>query len=172
MKQIALVTGATAGIGKAIALELSQNNYDLIITGRREERLLSLSEELKIAGAKVYCSVFDVRDADEVEKAIDTLPEEWKNIAVLVNNAGLAAGLSPTQTGDIADWNQMIDTNVKGLLFVSRKVLPLMIERGSGHIVNISSIAGKEVYPAGNVYCASKHAVEAITKGMLKNGIL
>ena len=167
MKKIALITGATSGIGKATALKLAQKSFNLIITGRRKELLEDLKKEL---GVKHKCDVlalnFDVRSKEKVDEMIDNLPEAWKKIEVLVNNAGLAAGLSPIQSGDTEDWEQMIDTNIKGLLYITRKVAPLMIENGFGHIINISSIAGKEVYENGNVYCASKHAVDALTKGM------
>jgi len=167
MRKIALITGATSGIGKATAYTLAQNNYCLIITGRRKDLLDSLKKEL---GIKFKCDVislnFDVRDSNTVDTVIDNLPESWKKIDVLINNAGLAAGLNPIQSGDKDDWEQMIDTNVKGLLYVTRKVVPLMIQAGHGHIINISSIAAKEVYENGNVYCATKHAVDALTKGM------
>ena len=167
MKKIALITGATSGIGKATALKLAQKSFNLIITGRRKELLEDLKKEL---GVKHKCDVlalnFDVRSKEKVDEMIDNLPEAWKKIEVLVNNAGLAAGLSPIQSGDTEDWEQMIDTNIKGLLYITRKLAPLMIENGFGHIINISSIAGKEVYENGNVYCASKHAVDALTKGM------
>jgi NADP-dependent 3-hydroxy acid dehydrogenase YdfG len=167
MKKIALITGATAGIGKATVHKLAQNNFNLIITGRRNNLLEELKKEL---GIKYKCDVlslnFDVRNKEEVDKMLDNLPEAWKKIDVLVNNAGLAAGMNPIQTGDIEDWEQMIDTNIKGLLYVTRKIAPLMIENGHGHIVNLSSIAGKDVYENGNVYCATKAAVEALSKGM------
>lgn len=167
MRRIALITGATAGIGNATAHKLAGNNYNLIITGRRKDLLDNLKKEL---GIKYKCDVltlnFDVRDPKQVDEMINSLPESWKKIDVLVNNAGLAAGLNPIQSGDMADWEQMIDTNVKGLLYITRKVSPLMIENGHGHIINISSIAGKEVYENGNVYCATKHAVDALTKAM------
>ena len=167
MKKIALVSGATAGIGKATAEILAKNGYNVIITGRRNERLVELKKEIEsTTDSKVYTLNFDVRDNKQVCEAIDSLPAEWKNIDVLVNNAGLASGLDPIQSGDIEDWEKMIDTNVKGLLYLTRKVSPMMIERKSGHIVNIDSIAGKEVYANGNVYCATKHAVDALTKGM------
>ena len=167
MKKIALITGATTGIGNATAHKLAEKNYNLIITGRRKNLLDDVKKEL---GIKYKCDVltlnFDIRDPKQVEEMIDSLSENWKKIDVLVNNAGLAAGFSPVQSGDLEDWEQMIDTNVKGLLYITRKVSPLMIENGHGHIINISSIAGKEVYENGNVYCATKHAVDALTKGM------
>jgi NADP-dependent 3-hydroxy acid dehydrogenase YdfG len=147
MRKTALITGATAGIGEATARLLAKNGYDIIITGRRKERLDHLKKELEEnTDARIHALHFDVRDRQAVEQAIDSLPAAWQTIDVLVNNAGLAAGFAPIQEGDIADWEQMIDTNVKGLLYVSRKVLPGMVERRNGHVVNISSIAGKEVY--------------------------
>ncbi len=166
MKKIALVTGATSGIGKACASMLARNGYNLIITGRRENRLNELAQKLKNNNVEVKTLVFDVRHKEEVERAIESLPRQWSNPDVLINNAGLAAGADPIQEGDWNDWEQMIDTNVKGLLAVSKAVIPGMINRKQGHIINVSSIAGSEVYANGNVYCASKHAVHAITKGM------
>lgn len=167
MKRIALISGATSGIGQAIAEIFSNNNIDIIITGRREARLNELKDKIeKKSNSKVYILNFDIRKNDEVCKAIESLPEEWKNIDILVNNAGLASGLSPVQDGDLEDWEKMIDTNLKGLLYLTRKISPIMISRKTGHIINIGSIAGKEVYPNGNVYCATKHAVDAITKAM------
>jgi len=167
MNKTALITGATSGIGRATAITLSQNNFDVIITGRRKELLEGLEKEIKAKSSnKIYILNFDVRNKEEVFKAIDSLPEEWKNIDVLINNAGLAVGLEPIQDGDIDDWERMIDTNVKGLLYMSRKVLPLMVARKSGHVINIGSTAGKEAYQNGNVYCGTKHAVDAISKGM------
>ena len=167
MRKIALVTGATAGIGTATAEILAKNGYNLIITGRRKELLDGLKNELGVKHkSDVLALHFDVRDRIQTEEAIDNLPKSWKNIDVLVNNAGLAAGLAPIHEGSTDDWDQMIDTNVKGLLYITRKIAPLMIKRGGGHIVNISSIAAKETYENGNVYCATKHAVDALTKGM------
>jgi NADP-dependent 3-hydroxy acid dehydrogenase YdfG len=167
MKKIALITGATAGIGEATAHLLALNDYDLVLTGRRKERLALLKEEIeKKSPAKVFTLAFDVRDRQAVEAAIDSLPQEWQIIDVLINNAGLAAGMDPVHEGNIDDWEQMIDTNVKGLLYVSRKVLPGMVERRKGHVVNISSTAGKKVYANGNVYCATKFAVDALNKAM------
>jgi len=176
MKQIAFVTGATSGIGKATALKLAGLNYNLIITGRRADRLEELKQQLEKKHAiKVLCLNFDIRNNDATESAINKMDATWRNIDILVNNAGLAAGADPIQDGLWSDWEQMIDTNIKGLLFLSKQIIPLMIQRKKGHIVNITSIAGKEVYAGGNVYCATKHAVEAITKGMridlLKHGI-
>lgn len=166
MKKIVLVTGATSGIGQAIALKAAEAGFDLIVTGRREERLNELAREIRKIGREVVSLCFDVRKAEEVRKAIEGLEEPWKNISVLVNNAGLAVGVSPIQDGILDDWERMIDTNVKGLLYVTREVAPLMIRNGSGHIVNLASIAGKEVYPGGNVYCATKHAVDALSRAM------
>jgi len=166
MNKTILVTGATSGFGKAIASRFAKEGNDLIITGRREELLEELSAELRDKyKIEVLSLCFDVRMKEEVELAISSLPEEWKAIDVLVNNAGLAVGLNPIQEGVIDDWEQMIDTNVKGLLYMTRFVSPLMVERKKGHIINIGSIAGREVYPMGNVYCGSKFAVDAITKG-------
>lgn len=166
MEKIALVTGATSGIGEATAFKLAGNGFGVIITGRRQERLTVLKNKLEENGSHVLTLCFDVRDEEEVNTALKGLPPEWQNIDVLVNNAGLAAGLEPVQQGDSVDWNRMIDTNVKGLLYVTRFVSQGMIASKKGHIVNIGSIAGKEVYPNGNVYCATKHAVDALTKGM------
>jgi 3-hydroxy acid dehydrogenase / malonic semialdehyde reductase len=167
MKKTILVTGATSGFGKAIAYKFAQNDNNLIITGRRRELLLNVAENLiSTYKIEVLPLCFDVRKLEEVEKAINSLPEKWKAIDVLVNNAGLAVGLNPIHEGVIDDWERMIDTNVKGLLYMTRTVTPLMVERKQGHIINIGSIAGKEVYPNGNVYCGSKFAVDAITKGM------
>ncbi len=166
MNKIALITGATSGIGEAVTKRLAETGFNVIITGRRNDRLTNLKKELEKTGIKVLSLCFDIRQREEVEKAITNLPEEWKNIDILINNAGLAAGLSPIQDGDFEDWERMIDTNVKGLLYMTKYVSTGMIERKKGHIVNIGSIAGKEVYPNGNVYCASKHAVDALTKSM------
>lgn len=163
-KKIALITGATSGIGEATARTLSKN-FNLILCGRRADRLRKLEQELS-SKAKVTTLTFDVREQEAVTKAIEGLPAEWKEIDVLVNNAGNAHGLDPIQSGNVADWDAMIDINVKGLLYVSRVVIPGMTSRKKGHIINIGSIAGKEVYPNGNVYCASKYAVDALTKGM------
>ncbi len=167
MNKTILVTGATSGFGKAIATRFAKEGDDIIITGRREDLLTELGAQLREEfEIKVFSLCFDVRSKEEVEIAISSLPEEWKDIDVLVNNAGLAVGLNPIQEGVIDDWERMIDTNVKGLLYMTRYVSPMMVERKKGHIVNIGSIAGKEVYPNGNVYCGSKFAVDAITKGM------
>lgn len=167
MNKIAIITGATAGIGKATALKFAENDYHLIITGRRKKNLEELSRLIKKNyKVNVLSLSFDVRSREAVEKNLNTLPEEWGKIDVLVNNAGLASGLSTIQEGVVEDWEAMIDTNVKGLLYVSRCIMPIMIKNGTGHIINIGSIAGKETYLKGNVYCATKHAVDAITKSM------
>src|SRR5690606_20463027 len=164
-RRITCITGATSGIGEATARLLAKNGFDLILTGRRRERLDALAKELS-AEARVITRAFDVRDCHAVEEAFRTLPAEWQNIDVLVNNAGNAHGLDPIQSGNVDDWDAMMDINVKGLLYVSKQVMPVMVKRTSGHIINIGSIAGKEVYPKGNVYCASKSAVDALTQGM------
>ncbi|MEQ8627390.1 SDR family NAD(P)-dependent oxidoreductase [Ekhidna sp.] len=161
-KPIALITGATSGIGEATARILSKD-YRLIICGRREERLEKLRGELE---TDVQTLSFDVRDKEAVFNTIASLPEEWQVIDALINNAGNAHGLDLIHEGNTDDWDAMMDINVKGLLYVSKAILPQMVDRKRGHIVNISSIAGLEVYPRGNVYCASKHAVDALTKGM------
>ncbi len=167
MDKIAFITGATAGIGEACAHRLAKEGYNMIIAGRRAENLHNLEKALKSEyNCQVLALVLDVRHLQAVENAVASLPETWKNIDLLINNAGLAVGVSPIQEGIIDDWERMIDTNVKGLLYVTRTVAPLMIARKKGHIINIASIAGKEVYPGGNVYCATKHAVDALTKGM------
>ncbi|SHH50244.1 NADP-dependent 3-hydroxy acid dehydrogenase YdfG [Chryseolinea serpens] len=164
-KRIVLITGATSGIGEAAARLLAKNNFDLILCGRRQDRLDALQKEL-LSQTSVTTLSFEVRDAQAVQAAIRSLPEKWKAIDVLINNAGNAHGFDPIQTGSLEDWDAMIDINVKGLLYVSKEVIPGMTERASGHIINLGSIAGKEVYPGGNVYCASKFAVDALTKGM------
>lgn len=167
MKKIALITGATSGLGKAIALSLAKEGYYVIITGRRKDKLEELEQEIEVKyESKVLSLCFDVRDYSQVEKAIAALPEDWKKIDVLVNNAGLAVGLDPIFSGEVDDWERMIDTNIKGLLYVTRTVSPMMVERKSGHIINIGSIAGKGVYPNGAVYCATKYAVDALSQGM------
>ncbi|MFB1021789.1 MAG: SDR family NAD(P)-dependent oxidoreductase [Vicingaceae bacterium] len=167
MKKIILITGATAGIGKATAELYAKNNWKIILTGRRSERLLALKKELiSEFSAEVITLNFDVRNKEAVDGAVNSLPSAWKKIDVLLNNAGLAKGFSDIQDGSIEDWETMIDTNIKGLLYVSKAIMPLMIERKAGHIVNIGSIAGKEVYAKGNVYCSTKHAVEGITKAL------
>ncbi len=167
MKKVALVTGTTSGIGEATACMFASNGYDLIITGRRSDRLKTLKEKLKNDSTRVLDLCFDVRNEEEVKKALRELPESWKKIDVLINNAGLAAGFDSIESGSSDDWNRMIDTNLKGLLYVSYEVAQIMKKNNTGgHIVNIGSIAGKEVYPNGNVYCATKHAVDALSKGM------
>ncbi len=166
MNKTALITGATSGIGQATALKAAEAGFDIIITGRRAERLAKLAEEIRAKGVEVLPLHFDVRQPQEVQSAIDGLSGKWRNMDVLVNNAGLAVGVSPIQEGILDDWERMIDTNVKGLLYMTRAVAPLMIARNGGHIVNLASIAGKEVYPGGNVYCATKHAVDALSKAM------
>ncbi len=167
MRKIALITGATSGIGKETAIKLAENNFDVIITGRRTGKLNELEKIIKTNyNVNALALNFDIRNKNEVFDAIDKLPEEWKNIDILINNAGLALGMGTMDKGKTEDWEQMIDTNIKGLLYISHKIAPSMIARGKGHIVNIGSIAGKEIYPGGNVYCATKHAVDAITKGM------
>ncbi len=166
MTKTVLITGATAGFGRAIAVKFAEHGYRCIITGRRKDLLAELENELRQTfNTEVLTLPFDVRKLEEVEKAIGSLPDDWKEIDVLVNNAGLAAGLNPIHEGVIDDWERMIDTNVKGVLYMTRLVSPLMVARGKGHIINIGSIAGKETYPNGNVYCGSKFAVDAITKG-------
>jgi 3-hydroxy acid dehydrogenase / malonic semialdehyde reductase len=162
---IALITGATSGIGEATARILAANHYKLILCGRRQDRLQKLKQDLS-KHTSVCTLTFDVRNNSSVVKAIQSLSGEWRNIDVLINNAGNAHGLDPIQTGSIEDWDAMMDINVKGLLYVSREIMPGMTERKSGHIINIGSIAGKEVYANGNVYCASKFAVDALTRGM------
>lgn len=169
-RKIALVTGASSGIGYATALMLARFGYDLILLARRQERLQALQQALsdnpETVNAQVYLAAVDVRSLEEIQSFYNALPSPWKSIDLLVNNAGLAKGLSKFYEGDVDHWEQMIDTNVKGLMYMSRTVTPDMIARGSGHIINIGSIAGKEVYDNGNVYCGTKFAVDAITKGM------
>ena len=167
MNKTIMITGATSGFGKAIAVRFAKNGFDIIITGRRKDRLDQLEKELLAFGnIRVLALNFDVRKQPDVESAIKNLPAEWKAIDILVNNAGLAAGLGHIDKGVIDDWERMIDTNVKGLLYVTRAVAPLMVERKSGHIFNIGSIAGKGAYENGNVYCATKSAVDSLSKSM------
>lgn len=167
MSKIALITGATAGIGKAVAEKLAKEGFDIIITGRRQEKLDEIAKSIRQEfQVDVLPLSFDIRKYDEVNLLIGELDGKWRKIDVLINNAGLAVGLSPIHEGVVDDWERMIDTNIKGLLYVTRVVSPIMVERGSGHIINLSSIAGKEVYPNGNVYCATKHAVCALTEAM------
>lgn len=167
MNKIALVTGATSGIGKATAYLFAKKGWDIIITGRRQERLSEIANDIK---KHFNCDVlglhFDIRDKRQTKEALSGIPKWWKDIDLLVNNAGLASGLDYFEEGSIEDWEKMVDTNVKGLLYISREVIPLMVKRGKGQIINVSSLAGKEVYPKGAVYTATKHAVDAITKGM------
>ena len=164
-KRIVLITGATSGIGEATARLLAKNDFKIILCGRRQDRLNTLKSELA-KFTEVTTLSFDVRDQKEVERSIATLPTDWKNVDVLINNAGNAHGFDPIQSGKLEDWDAMMDINVKGLLYVSREIIPIMTERQSGHIINLGSIAGKEVYPSGNVYCASKFAVDALTRGI------
>ncbi|MFK7972744.1 MAG: SDR family NAD(P)-dependent oxidoreductase [Bacteroidia bacterium] len=164
MTRTILITGATAGIGQACARIFAQEgNCRLILTGRRTERLSALAAELPV---ECLALPFDVRNADAVSRAIEGLSEPWSAIDILVNNAGLAVGKGPLQEAPIDDWDRMIDTNIKGLLYMTRAVAPGMVARGKGHIINIGSVAGKEVYPGGGVYCGTKHAVDAISRGM------
>lgn len=165
MKKTALITGATSGIGEATAYEFAKQGINLVLCGRRLQRLNTIQKALERL-TDVHILNFDIRDKAETLKAIETLPKDFKQIDILINNAGNAHGLDPIQTGSIEDWDAMMDINVKGLLYISKAVIPQMTERKSGHIINIGSSAGKEVYPKGNVYCASKHAVLAITEGM------
>jgi NADP-dependent 3-hydroxy acid dehydrogenase YdfG len=167
MGNCVLITGATSGIGEATARILSRNKFRLILTGRRLDRLEKLKDELMSESqAEIFLLNFDVREPEEVEKAVDSLKPPFDRIDILVNNAGLAVGLGALPDGILEDWDRMLDTNVKGLLYVTRKIARKMIGQQSGHIINISSVAGKEVYPNGNVYCASKHAVQALTKSL------
>jgi 3-hydroxy acid dehydrogenase/malonic semialdehyde reductase len=167
MAKIALITGATSGIGEACAHLFAREHYNLILTGRRFDRLQKLAKKLNTKyNIEVAVSSFDVRDREEVVTNLDGLPEKWKKVNVLVNNAGLSQGLDPIDKGSMDDWDTMIDTNIKGLLYVSRVVSNWMIDNKHGHIINIGSIAGKEVYANGNVYCATKHAVDALNKAM------
>lgn len=159
----ALITGATSGIGKATAERLSKEGYNLVICGRRQERLNELKSKLK---TDIHTLNFDVRDRNAVAEKINSLPPAFSKIDILVNNAGNAHGLDPIETGNLDDWDAMFDINVKGLLYVSKAIIPKMIEQGSGHIINIGSSAAKEVYPNGNVYCSTKHAVDALNQGM------
>jgi 3-hydroxy acid dehydrogenase / malonic semialdehyde reductase len=167
IKPIVLITGATSGIGRASAIRLAKDGYRLILTGRRAVTLKKLTLYIE-SKYNIDCLALpvDVKDYPTLKKTFEALPEEWKSIGVLINNAGLAAGLDPLHEGSIEDWNQMIDTNIKGLLYMTRMVAPGMVARRKGHIINIGSIAGKEVYPKGAVYCATKQAVEALTLGM------
>ncbi len=165
--KIAFITGASSGIGMAIAKRFAREGINLILNARRLDRLEKLKLELESENQiKIVLCPFDIRHKSEIEKAISEIPDDWKDIYYLINNAGLASGLGNLHEGDVEDWEKMIDTNVKGLLYISRIILPGMVERKMGHVVNISSIAGKEVYANGNVYCASKFAVDALSRGM------
>lgn len=166
MKRIALITGASSGIGEACARKFAEGGYDLILTARRAEKLAELEAELEAEGTKVKTLTFDVRDAEAAETAVDSLEPEWRKIDVLINNAGLALGLDKEYEGDPDDWNTMIDTNIKGLLTMTRLIVPGMVERNEGHVINIGSVAGDAAYAKGNVYCATKAAVKTITDGL------
>lgn len=167
MSKIVFITGATSGFGKACALQFAEAGYDIIINGRREDRLQQLKKDIEENfSVKVLPLPFDVSRRQEVFKAVDTIPGKWRNINILINNAGLALGRDLFDEADIDEWDTMLDTNVKGLLYVSKAVLPLMIAQNKGHVINLGSVAAKEVYERGNVYCASKFAVEAISKSM------
>jgi len=165
MAKTALITGATSGIGRATAEEFAKHGIQLVLCGRRQERLESIEHALS-KQTNIYTLNFDVRDKEKTLEAISSLPQQFQDIDILINNAGNAHGLDPIQTGSLEDWDAMMDINVKGLLYVSKAIIPGMTDRKFGHIINIGSSAGKEVYPKGNVYCASKHAVLAITEGM------
>jgi putative serine 3-dehydrogenase len=166
MRKIALITGATSGIGEACARKFAQGGYDVIITGRRAQLLANLKKELEAEGVRVLALAFDVRNRNAATAAIKSLPLEWQQIDVLINNAGLALGLEPEYEGSFEDWETMIDTNIKGLLTMTRLVVPRMVKRDSGHVINIGSVAGDAAYAGGNVYCATKAAVKTITDGL------
>jgi len=167
MRSVAIITGATAGIGKATAEILAKNNFDIVITGRRAENLKVLEDEIRSkTGSNVLSLAFDIRDQAAVKSACEKLTGNWENVEVLVNNAGLAAGMSHIHEGSVEDWEQMIDTNIKGLLYMTRIISPGMVSRNKGHIINLGSIAGKESYEKGNVYNATKFAVDGLTQGM------
>jgi len=161
--KIVLITGASAGIGAATARQFSKAGAKVILCARRKERLETMASEFN---TPTYLLPLDIQNREQVQKAIESLPEDWKKIDILVNNAGMARGVDKLHEGDIDGWEEMIDTNIKGLLYMSRMVIPLMVKNNSGHIINVGSIAGHEVYPGGNIYCATKHAVNALTKGM------
>ena len=166
MNKIVLITGATSGIGLGCAKKFAENGDKLILTGRNEQRLAEIERELTEKGAQVLTLAFDVRNREKAMEKVAGLPEEWREIDVLVNNAGLALGLEPEYEGDLDDWETMIDTNIKGLLLMTRLVVPGMVERGRGHIINVGSVAGDAAYAGGNVYCATKAAVKALTDGL------
>lgn len=166
MRKIVLITGATSGIGEACARKFAQGGYDVIITGRRAQLLAKLKKELEAEGVRVLALAFDVRNRNAATAAINSLPLEWQQIDVLINNAGLALGLEPEYEGSFEDWETMIDTNIKGLLTMTRLVVPRMVKRDSGHVINIGSVAGDAAYAGGNVYCGTKAAVKTITDGL------
>lgn len=166
MRKIVLITGATSGIGEACARKFAQGGYDVIITGRRAQLLANLKKELEAEGIRVLALAFDVRNRNAATAAINSLPLEWQQIDVLINNAGLALGLEPEYEGSFEDWETMIDTNIKGLLTMTRLVVPRMVKRDSGHVINIGSVAGDTAYAGGNVYCGTKAAVKTITDGL------
>lgn len=166
MNKVVMITGATSGIGMACARKFAENGDRLILTGRNEDRLADIKKELVAQGADVLTLVFDVRDREKASQAVKTLPPEWQEIDVLVNNAGLALGLEPEYEGNLDEWETMIDTNVKGLLTMTRLVVPGMVQRNSGHFINVGSVAGDAAYAGGNVYCATKAAVKALTDGL------
>ena len=166
MNKIVLITGATSGIGLGCARKFAENGDTVILTGRNEQRLAEIRQELEAKGREVLTLAFDVRDSQQAQQCINDLPEEWQEIDVLVNNAGLAIGLEPEYEGDLDDWSTMIDTNIKGLLTMTRLVVPGMVERNRGHIINIGSVAGDAAYAGGNVYCATKAAVKALSDGL------
>lgn len=166
MKKTALITGATSGIGEACARKFAEGGYNLILTARRAEKLAEIKAQLEAEGTKVRTLVFDVHDAEAAKQAIASLEPEWQTIDVLINNAGLALGLEKEYEGDPEDWNTMIDTNIKGLLTMTRLIVPAMVERNEGHVINIGSVAGDAAYAGGNVYCATKAAVKTITDGL------
>ena len=166
MRKIVLITGATSGIGEACARRFAKGDYDVIATGRKAERLESLRHEVEQQGGRCLPLCFDVRDAEAARQAVAALPEEWRPVSVLVNNAGLALGLDKEYEGDISEWSQMIDTNIKGLLTMTRLIVPDMVARNDGHVINIGSVAGDAAYAGGSVYCATKAAVKAITDGL------
>ncbi|MDX9930066.1 MAG: SDR family NAD(P)-dependent oxidoreductase [Bacteroidales bacterium] len=174
-KKIVFVSGATSGIGKATSIKFGREGFSVVINGRRRDRLDELKSVLEDMGCSILSLPFDIMNRDEVQDAVKSMPEEWKHVDVLVNNAGLAVGMEHIDTGNPDDWDRMIDTNLKGLLWLTRALVPSMVKKGRGHIINLGSIAGKEIYENGNVYCATKHAVDALSRAMridlLKHGI-